>query len=177
MSNMQYPEPGVNSVSINYSYGNDDFVLFCVKCQGTERVSDRILSYSKVSPVAYLGFLLGPLVALFVLAITSKNHILNLPYCRKCWNRYRLTSWLSGISILIFCAALVGGVALMLSLDSGYWFWPLPIISTLLMAWLFYKKQGSMPSVKFIDSGKIVIDGGVYGDITIAYHAKLSQKA
>jgi hypothetical protein len=164
-----------SGLNISYSFGNDDSFVVCVKCQRTGDVKDRILQYSKVSPVAFLAFLLGPIAALIVLGLTSKQHTFCLPYCRLCWNKYLVASWSSGLAILIFCAALVGGVAMMLQFESGYLFWPLPIVSTLTMAALFYWKQTMFPHVKSVDKAKIVIDGGVYGDITFAYHGIRSR--
>jgi len=65
---------------------------------------------------------------------------------------------------------------MMLSFNSGYFFWPLPIFSMFLTAYLFYWKQTLYPKIKKVDKGKIVIDGGVYGDITFAYHAVSTWK-
>lgn len=177
---MSYHPPTATEVrgpNVTYSFGNDDQFLVCVKCQRAEHVTERALQYSKVSPVAFLAFLLGPIIALIVLAITSKHHTFCLPYCRRCWNRYRLASWLSGLSILLFIAALIGGVAAMLEFNSGYMFWPLPVFTTAGMAYLFYWKQTLFPRVKKVDKAKIVIDGGVYGDITFAYHGVVTKKA
>ncbi|MBK9152906.1 MAG: hypothetical protein IPM25_01545 [Chloracidobacterium sp.] len=150
--------------------------MVCLKCQRAEDVTERVLQYSKVSPVAFLAFLLGPIIALIVLATTSKQHTFCLPYCKRCWNRYRLASWLSGLSILLFIVALVCGIVAMLTFDSGYMFWPLPILSTTGMACLFYWKQTLFPRVIKVDKAKIVIDGGVYGDITFAYHGIAARK-
>lgn len=177
MYNLPTPTTDVQPVNVTYVSGNDDRFLICVKCQRADDVGDRVLQYSKVSPVAFFAFLLGPIIALIVLAVTSKQHTFCLPYCRRCWNRYRLASWLSGLSILLFLAALVGGVATMLKFESGYMFWPLPILSTVAMAFLFYWKQTLFPRVKKVDKAKIVIDGGVYGDITFAYHGVITRKA
>jgi hypothetical protein len=164
-----------SETSINYTFGNDEVLLVCVKCQQSGDVRERILQYSRISPVAYLAFLLGPIAALIVLGLTSKQHTFCLPYCRRCWNRYLLAAWGSGLSILLFCGALVGGVAMMLEFDSGYFFWPLPILSTLAMAALLYWKQGLYPRVKSVDKSKIIIDGGVYGDIIFGYHGRRTR--
>src|SRR5690606_14561751 len=118
--------------NISYSFGNDHNFLLCIKCQKTNGVEDRTLDYSKVSPAAYFAFLLGPVVALIVLGLTSKHHFICVPYCRRCWNRYRLGKWLSGLSLLLFCGSLVGGLAIMLNFNSGYMFWPLPVITSML---------------------------------------------
>jgi hypothetical protein len=176
MQNFTSANPSPTPINISYSIGNDDQFVVCVKCQQSGEIKERILNYSKVSPVAYLAFLLGPIAALIVLGITSKNHTFCLPYCRMCWNRYRLASVLSGLSILLFCCGLVGGVVMMLQFDSGYLFWPLPVLLTVTMGALFYWKQTLFPRVKKVDKAEIIVDGGVYGDITFAYHGVVTRK-
>ncbi|MBK9162387.1 MAG: hypothetical protein IPM21_00425 [Acidobacteria bacterium] len=77
---------------------------------------------------------------------------------------------MSGFSILLFCGSLAAGVAMMLQFETGYLFWPAPIIATAVMAFLFYSKQSALPTVLYIDKAKIVLDGGVHGEITFQYH-------
>ena len=157
MYSNSHPGTEGSFVSVNYTYGNDDEMILCIKCQKTDKVKDRVLHYSGAPRATYLTFLLGPLAALIALGVSSHNHVISLPYCSKCWNKYRLASILAGLSVLGFCGALIGGVALMLQFNSGYWFWPLPIMSIILMLWLFYWKQTTYPKVKYVDKASIVL--------------------
>lgn len=159
---------------ISYAAGNQEQLLVCVKCASVNSVSDRVFSHSTISPVAYLGFLLGPLGALIALALTSRNHLIGVPMCKACWSTYRLASWGTGLAIILFCFAIAGGVWMMIQFDSGYLFWVLPIISTAAVAYSFYRKQSAAPRVIYADKLKMVIDGGTYGEITFSYRATIT---
>ncbi len=63
---------------------------------------------------------------------------------------------------------------MMIQFDSGYAFWVMPIISTAVVAYSFYRKQSAAPRVIYADKLKMVIDGGTYGEITFSYRATIT---
>lgn len=70
-----------------------------------------------------------------------------------------------GVAVLLFLAAIAGGVAMMLQFDSGYLFFPLPIISTGLVAVAGATRNRFLPPIRYADKSRVVVDCGEYGDV------------
>ncbi len=127
--NFQNFSPGAVSYKVNYSAQDDyDHPLLCVRCNSDGLVESHSFSYSHIPIYAYLVCILNPLLGLIVIALSAGQHRIDLPFCNSCWGRYRLAAILAGISILVFLLSVIGGVAMMLNFDSGYAFFPLPVL-------------------------------------------------
>lgn len=67
--------------------------------------------------------------------------------------------------MIVFLAAIVGGIAMMLQFDSGYLFFPLPIISLTLVAAAAVVRNRFLPPIRYADKSRVVVDCGEYGDV------------
>ena len=155
--------------NISFAYQDEyDHPLLCIKCNSNISVATRVFTYSHIPTYVYLILVLNLLVGLIVIALSSGQHRIELPYCNSCWRRYRIVSVLAGFSILVFFASIVGGVALMLNANSGYAFFPLPVLSIAFMIGLVALKRRYMPSVLRSNKHEVVVNAGCYGIVTFS---------
>jgi len=110
--------------------------------------------------------LLGPIVGLLILAAISADHKIVVPYCGKCWWRYQAAGFAIGATMILFFAAIVGGVTMMLQFDSGYLFFPLPIFSIALVAMAVVMRNRFLPPIIYADKSQVVVDCGEYGHVS-----------
>lgn len=166
--------------TVSYSYQEDyDQPLFCVRCNSLDSVQTRTFSYSHIPLYAYLVCILNLFLGLIVIALSAGQHRIDLPCCKVCWRRYRLTAILAGMSLLLFVASMIGGVAMMLQLDSGYWFFPLPLMAVGVMIGLGIAKRRAGPRIERSSRDEVVVDAGHYGLVTFTKTtvARLSPSA
>ena len=171
--------PANSGSSFTYSSPSSyDHVLICVKCYSQNAVSERKIDYSHIPLYVYLMIVVNLFLGLLVIALSAGQHRLDLPLCDRCWRTYRIASILSGLSVFLFIASLVGGVAMMLQFDSGYAFFPLPVAASAIFAGLIFIKQRSTPKILKVDKLSVVVDAGPYGPITFskATVAKLGSR-
>lgn len=86
----------------------------CIKCGSRSDVSMQSFSKSYLTPVAYLGILIGPLIFLILALVLRVKHRLNAPFCAQCWsglkNQPTISTLLNLACILVIMFGVAAGV-------------------------------------------------------------------
>src|SRR5262249_25220993 len=130
-------------------------ISVCVKCNASSTVQPRSFKHFYVPPIAYIAMVLGPLIGALLVALLRVQHEITLPYCDNCWRRMKQAKLLEGLSLLSFFAALIGGVVLMLNVNSGYAFWLPMIASVAFIVFAQRHKRSIYPKFKKIDRKQV----------------------
>lgn len=91
----------------------------CIKCGSGSGVSMQSFNKSYLTPMAYLGILIGPLIFLILALVLRVKHRLNAPFCAGCWNGFKNQPTISTLLSLACCVALFGGIAASILLESS----------------------------------------------------------
>ena len=142
-----------------------DSLAYCIRCNTTRQVAQRSFKRTYVHPVTYLALLFGPLLGLILLAVLRVQHDITLPYCDDCWRGFKRANLFDSLSAFSFLAALIGGVVLMLTLDSGIALLVPIVISIVLIVLAQRNKMRFHPKYKKVNRTQAVVSAGRYGDI------------
>ncbi|HEX8247304.1 MAG TPA: hypothetical protein VF599_03895 [Pyrinomonadaceae bacterium] len=138
----------------------------CIKCGGRNGVSIQSFKKTYLPPVAYLGFLIGPLIFLILALILRVKHHLNAPFCAQCWDGFKNQPTISTLLSLACVVALCGGIILSFAMESVA-FGFLAVIAGISVGIYakFYESKVS-PKYKKVNGKLVVIDAPLVGDVT-----------
>jgi hypothetical protein len=142
---------------------------FCIACRKSSRDTQiRTMSRTYVSPAAYLAMVLGPLIALILIAIMKTRHKLELPFCEACWQKKRMAYLFEMGSAAAFIASLILGVMAMIKLNNGYAFFVPVALAVAVMIAVQRYKQTCTPKFRKTDRQQVVVDAAQYGDLVFS---------
>ena len=138
----------------------------CIKCGSRSGVSIQNFNKTYLSPVAYLGFFVGPLIFLLLALLLRVKHRLSAPFCADCWGGFKNQPTISTLLSLACIVALFGGIVVSIMIESVA-FGFLAVIAGIgigIFAKVYDWKVS--PKYKKVNSKLVVISAPTVGDIT-----------
>jgi hypothetical protein len=140
----------------------------CIKCGSRNAVSMQSFKKTYLSPVAYLGIFVGPLIFLLLALLLRVKHYINAPFCAECWGKFKNQPMISMLLNVACIFALFGGIIVSIMVEStalGF----LSVIAGVAVG-IFAKVYETKVSPKYkkVSNKVVVIDAPLVGEVT--YH-------
>lgn len=142
--------------------------MSCIKCGNRNNVSMRNFKKDYISPVSYLGFFLGVLPGILLMALLKTRHNINAPFCIECWQKFSRISIREALGALGVLGGLFVGLVV-LGLFESFFLMLLCFAFGfgLLIYSQFYRSKHS-PKYKKVTRKEVVITDPIYGDVSFA---------
>jgi hypothetical protein len=138
----------------------------CIKCGSRNGVSMQNFNKSYLTPIAYLGFLIGPLIFLILALVLRVKHHLNAPFCAGCWSGFKNYPTISNLLSIACVVALFGGIAAGILLESPAFGFLAVIVGVGIGIYAKVYELKVSPKYKKVDRKLVVISTPTGGDVT-----------
>lgn len=137
----------------------------CIKCGSRNNVSMQNFKKSYLTPAAYLGLLIGPVIFLILALILRVKHYLTAPFCAECWSHFKhqpvISSMLSCACVFVIFGGLILGIA---AEAPAFSFLSVVVGIGIGIGIKVYDSKVS-PKFKKVNNNVVVIDAPTVGDV------------
>jgi hypothetical protein len=138
----------------------------CIKCGSRNNVAMQNFKKTYLPPVAYLGFLIGPLIFLILALILRVKHHLNAPFCDGCWGGFKNLPTVSTLLSLACIVALFGGIVMSFALESAALGFLAVVVGIGIGIFAKVYESNVSPKYKKVNGKVVVIAAPTVGDVT-----------
>ncbi|HEX8734894.1 MAG TPA: hypothetical protein VF721_06200 [Pyrinomonadaceae bacterium] len=163
----QAPPPPVFNNNYNQQFNRPQAPpnFCCIKCGSRNGVSMQNFKKTYTPPVAYLGFLIGPLIFLILALILRVKHQLNAPFCAPCWGGFKNLGTVSTLlNLACIFAFMFGVIAGTVNESFGLTAFSIIVAIAFAIGAKVYESKVA-PKYKKVNTKVVVIDAPTVGEV------------